>query len=53
MIIDFTTPQYDHSADDMQHELEALWKALNSCDNDTYLAVISLLGLEEAGSQPA
>ena len=37
--------------EDRQSELDALWEAFNSCDEDTYKAVISLLGLEEAGSQ--
>ena len=44
MTIDFITPQHDQSKDDQRSELEALWEALNSCDKDTYHAVISLLG---------
>ena len=43
MKIDFITPQHDLNKDDQRSELEALWIALNSCDNDTYHAVISLL----------
>ena len=46
----FITPQQGRNADDLRHELNALWEALNSCDEGTYQSVISLL--REAGSLP-
>lgn len=45
-----TTTNCTRAAEDLRREQEALWEALNSCDKDTYQAVISLLGLAEAGS---
>ena len=44
MTKNFITPQHDHSAEnDLRREQEALWETLQSCDNDTYNSVISLL----------
>lgn len=53
MTKNFIAPQHDHGTETLCPELEALWKALNTCDYDTYLSVISCLGLGAAGSQPA
>ena len=44
----FNALQYDQGAEDRSRELNELWKALNSCDKDTYQSVISLL--RESGS---
>ena len=51
MTKNLNTQQSNYSEDDLSREQEALWEALNSCDMDTYLAVISLLDLKATGSQ--